>query len=89
MKLSMDGANVNQQGRLRHVPSTSNLLAAQLMLVIAREADIENLALQANRPEMATAINVGILHLWPREKYAAAFPSMSRSILTRASSVRN
>jgi hypothetical protein len=47
MKLGMEGANVHQQGRLRHVAATGNLLAAQLMLVIAREADIENLALHA------------------------------------------
>jgi hypothetical protein len=45
--------------------------------------------LQANRPEMTTAIDMGILHLWPREKYAAAFPRMSRSIFKRATSARS
>ncbi len=34
------------------------------------------------------AFNKGILHFWPFAKYAVAFPRMSRSIVTRASSAR-
>ena len=34
------------------------------------------------------AFDEGILHFWPFAKYAVAFPSMSRSIFTRASSAR-
>ena len=82
-------ANVNQQGSVAHVPAARELLAAQMMLVIAREADFENFTLQANWPEMTTALDMGILHLWPREKCAAAFPRMSRSIFRRATSARS
>lgn len=56
---------------------------------LAHEADIENLVLHANRPEMAAAIDMGIPHLWLREKHAAAFPTMSRSIFNRAFSARS
>src|SRR5215469_2030079 len=34
------------------------------------------------------AFDEGILHFWPFAKYAVAFPRMSRSIFTRASSAR-
>jgi hypothetical protein len=34
------------------------------------------------------AFNKGILHFEPFAKYAVAFPNMSRSIVTRASSAR-
>lgn len=59
------------------------------MLVIASEAGFQNFTLQPNRPEMTTAINMGILHLWLREKYAPAFPSMLRSIFRHATSARS
>ncbi len=44
----MNRSNVNQQSRIRHVTATSNLPATQMMLVIAREADSQHLALQTN-----------------------------------------
>jgi hypothetical protein len=34
----MNGANMNQQGRFRHVPARGHPLTTQLMLVIARKA---------------------------------------------------
>jgi len=43
----VDGANVNQQGFIGQVPSGTELLAAQMMLVIAREADFQNFTLQS------------------------------------------
>jgi len=38
---------------------------------------------------MTMTLNEGILHFWPLAKYAVAFPGMSRSTVTRASSARN
>ena len=38
---------------------------------------------------MAVAMNEGVLQLWPLAKYAVAFPKISRSIFTRASSARS
>ena len=35
---------------------------------------------------MAVAMDKGVLQLWPLAKYAVAFPKISRSIFTRASS---
>ena len=45
-------------------------------------------ALHTDRPDPPMAFNEGILHFWPFAKYAVAFPRMSRSIVTRASSAR-
>lgn len=57
--------------------------------MIARKADIEDLAQNSNWPVVLMLIDVGELHFWPFAKNAIAFPRMSRSILTRASSARN
>ncbi len=45
-------------------------------------------ALDPDRPDLPMTLHEGILHFWPFAKYAVAFPRMSRSIFTRASSAR-
>jgi hypothetical protein len=56
--------------------------------VIASHTHPEHLALHADRPQAPVASNQGVLHFCPLAKYAIAFPKMSRSIFTRASSAR-
>src|SRR5215469_12890593 len=53
-----------------------------------RHAYLKHPALHTDRPEAPMAFDEGILHFWPFAKYAVAFPRMSRSIFTRASSAR-
>ncbi len=56
--------------------------------MIAGHTDSEHAALYFDRPLPAIASNQGVLHFCPLAKYAIAFPRMSRSIFTRASSAR-
>src|SRR3954453_19541321 len=58
------------------------------MLMETGYADLEYPALHTDRPGPPIAFDEGILHFWPFAKYAVAFPKMSRSIVTRASSAR-
>ena len=51
-------------------------------------AHTQHPALHTDRPDPPMAFNKGVLHFWPFAKYAVAFPRMSRSIVTRASSAR-
>ena len=55
----------------------------------AGHAQTQHPALHSNRPDALMAFNGGILHFWPFAKNAVAFPRMSRSIFTRASSARS
>src|ERR1039458_7407258 len=56
--------------------------------MVARDAHQQHPALHTDRPDQLVALNKGVLHFWPFAKYAVAFPRMSRSIVTRASSAR-
>src|SRR5258707_15018626 len=56
--------------------------------MVPRRAHQQNPALHPDRPNSLVALNKGILHFWPFAKNAVAFPRMSRSIVTRASSAR-
>src|SRR5450631_27287 len=58
------------------------------VLVISGYAYAQNSALHPDRPDPLVVLNEGILHFWPFAKNAVAFPRMSRSIVTRASSAR-
>ncbi len=52
------------------------------------DADKQHPALHADRPETPMTCDEGIIHFWPFAKYAVAFPRMSRTIVTPASSAR-
>src|SRR3546814_8209411 len=52
-------------------------------------ADHKYPALHGDRPHAAMPLDKGVLHFAPFAKYAVAFPRMSRSIFTRASSARS
>src|SRR5580692_6520619 len=65
-----------------------NLLTPRHVLMKAGHTHSQHLALHANRPLKSMTFDEGILHFWPLAKYAVAFPKMSRSIVTRASSAR-
>src|SRR5271166_2879157 len=56
--------------------------------MVARYAHAQHPALHADWPHPPVTLNKGVLHFWPFAKYAVAFPRMSRSIVTRASSAR-
>jgi len=58
------------------------------MLMKAGHAHPQHPALHTNRPDPPMAFNKGVSHFWPFANYAVAFPRMSRSIFTRASSAR-
>src|SRR3974377_2158820 len=66
----------------------SKLPAPCPMLMKSGNAHPQHPALHANRPDLPMTLDEGILHFWPLAKYAVAFPRMSRSIFTRASSAR-
>ena len=70
------------------MPALGDLPAPRKVLMIAGHAHPEHPALHTDRPDPPMALNKGILHFWPFAKYAVAFPRMSRSIVTRASSAR-
>jgi len=81
-------ADVRQQRRIRQMPPMREPPPPSPVLMKAGCPHLEHSALHTNRPEMPMAFDEGILHFWPFAKYAVAFPSMSRSIFTRASSAR-
>src|SRR5438046_1986974 len=81
-------AEMRQQGRIAQVPAMRDPPTSRPMLMKAGYAYPQHPALHTNRPEMPMTFDKGILHFWPFAKYAVAFPRMSRSIVTRASSAR-
>jgi hypothetical protein len=70
------------------VAALSDLPVPRQMLVVARGAYAEHMALHPDRPDPLVTLNKGILHFCTFAKYAVAFPKMSRSIVTRANSAR-
>src|ERR1017187_9748251 len=58
------------------------------VLVISGYTYAQNSALHPDRPDPLVVLDEGVLHFWPFAKNAVAFPRMSRSIVTRASSAR-
>src|SRR6201997_5122711 len=82
------GANLHHQCFRAQVPTPSHLQATDKVLMIASHAYPEHPALHTDGPHTPMASNQGVLHFCPLAKYAIAFPRMSRSIVTRASSAR-
>src|SRR5664280_1775311 len=86
--LRIDGADVNQQCFVAEVAAPGNIHAPRQMFMVARDAHHQHPALHTDRPDQLVALNKGVLHFWHFAKYAVAFPRMSRSLVTRASSAR-
>src|ERR1017187_8106048 len=86
--LCIDGADVNQKCFVAEVAALGNIHATRQMFMVARDAHQQHPALHQDRLDQLVALNKGVLHFWHFAKYAVAFPRMSRSIVTRASSAR-
>src|SRR6516164_8990863 len=84
--LRVHRTDMGQQCRITQVP-TLDLPPCQVLMK-PRHAYLKHPTLHTDRPEAPMAFDEGILHFWPLAKYAVAFPRMSRSIFTRASSAR-
>ena len=84
-KYSADG---NQHCLIAQVSALENMPAASKVFMIAGHAHPEHPALHADGATRRLG-SIGVLHFRSFAKYAVAFPRMSRSILTRASSARN
>src|ERR1700679_4030581 len=84
----VDSANLRQQRLVGQMAALGNLLTPRHVLMKAGHTHSQHPALHANRPLKSMTFDEGILHFWPLAKYAVAFPKMSRSIVTRASSAR-
>src|SRR6202522_2648683 len=65
-----------------------NIQPARKVGMVPRYAHQQYPALHRDRPDQLVALNKGVLHFCTFAKYAVAFPSMSRSIVTRANSAR-
>src|SRR5215813_1020527 len=78
--------DMGQQCRITQVP-TLHLPPCQVLMK-PRHACLKHPPLHTDRPAAPMAFDAGILHFWPFAKNAVAFPTMSRSIFTRASSAR-
>ena len=83
-----DSTNMRQQRLVGQMAALGNLLTPRHVLMKAGYTHSQHPALHANRPLKSMTFDEGILHFWPLAKYAVAFPKMSRSIVTRASSAR-
>src|ERR1700761_2003715 len=66
-----------------------NIHSPRKVAMVAGNAHQKYPALHRDRPDQLVALNKGVLHFCTFAKYAVAFPSMSRSIVTRANSARN
>jgi len=88
-RFGMDHLDVNQQRIVAQMASLEGLGAAHEMLVVARHAGLQHTALHRDRPQAPMSLDEGVLQLCAFAKYAVAFPRMSRSIFTRASSARS
>src|SRR6185437_1267920 len=87
--LLIRGPNMHRQCFLALMPSFGDPQQPGEMFVITRHTHLQHAALNANGPDLAMTSNKGVPHLCSFAKYAVAFPRMSRSIFTRASSARN
>src|SRR5579863_9374538 len=81
-------ADMRQQRGITQMPPRGDLPPPHQMLMKAGHAHYQHPALHTDRPDPPMAFDEGILYFWPFAKYAVAFPRMSRSIVTRASSAR-
>src|SRR5438105_4345068 len=86
MCLGVDRLDVHEQRVVTQMAALCIAGLANKVLVISAHADSQHPALHGNRPDAPVALDEGVLHFEPFAKYAVAFPRMSRSIFTRASS---
>ena len=81
-------ANMHHQRFRAQVTAPGDLQSTNKALVVASHTYPKHPALHADRPHPPVASNLRVLQFCPLAKYAIAFPRMSRSIVTRASSAR-
>lgn len=79
---------MNPQRRIAEKAARQVAGPASLMCMEARHADAQHSALHADGPTVSMGQDKGVPQLDAFAKYAVAFPRISRSILTRASSAR-
>ena len=89
MGLGVDGLDVHQQRVVAEVATLGRAGRPHEVLVVPGHAGLQHPALHRDRPDAAVSVDEGVLQLCAFAKYAVAFPRMSRSILTRASSARS
>lgn len=87
--LGVDGSDVDQQRVVAEVATLGRAGRPHEVLVVPGHAGLQHPALHRDRPDAAVSVDEGVLQLCAFAKYAVAFPRMSRSILTRASSARS
>ena len=84
----VDRLDVHQQRIVAEVAPLGIAGTANEVLVVPGHAHLQHPALHRDRPGATVALDEGVLQVNPFAKYAVAFPRMSRSIFTRASSAR-
>ena len=87
--LGVDGLDVHQQRVIAEVAPLGRTSRPHKVLVVPSLAGLKNPALYRDWPNPAVPLDEGVLQLCTFAKYAVAFPRMSRSIFTRASSARS
>ncbi len=87
--LGMDGLDVHQQRVVAQVAPLRSTCLAHEVFVVPGHAHLQHPALHRERPFTPVTLDEGVLHFAAFAKYAVAFPRMSRSIFTRASSARS
>ena len=85
----MAGLDVHQQRVVTEVPPLRRAGCPYKVIVMSGCAGHKHSALQRDRPNPSVSVDEGVLQLCAFAKYVVAFPRMSRSIFTRASSARS
>ena len=88
-RLGMDGLDVHQQYVVAWMAALGSAGQANEVLVVPGSAHLQHPALHRDRPHPPVALDEGVLHADPFEKYAVAFPRIPGSIFTRANSARS
>ncbi len=82
------GANLHHQCFRAQVPTPSGLQTNKVLMIASHALPRASGAARGSATHTPMASNQGVLHFCPLAKYAIAFPRMSRSMVTRASSAR-
>src|SRR6218665_3722 len=88
-RFGVDHLDVHQQRVVAEMVPLGRAGSTNEVFVVAGDAGLQDPTLHRDRPRLAVAVNEGVLQLCAFAKYAVAFPRMSRSIFTRASSARS
>ena len=83
------GLYMHQQCLVAQAPLLDIAGTAHQIRVVAGRGDLQHPALHRDRPQATVRLDESVLQIDPLTKYSVAFPSMSRSIFTRASSARS